>query len=41
MSDQVRVYEIAEEVGETIAEVISKASDLNINLVSPIKRSSF
>lgn len=35
MSDQVRVYEIAEEVGETIAEVISKASDLNINLVSP------
>lgn len=35
MSDQVKVYEIAEEVGTTSAEVISKASDLNINLVSP------
>ena len=35
MEDKVRVYEVAEESGSTSAEVIAKASDLNIALKSP------
>jgi len=41
MSDNVRVYEIAEEAGATSAEVITKAKDLNIELKSPQSPVSF
>lgn len=41
MDDKVRVFEIAEEVGATSSEVIKKAKDLNINLVSPQSTVSF
>ena len=41
MSDNVRVYEIAEEAGATSAEVIKKAKDLNIELKSPQSPVSF
>lgn len=35
MSDKVRVYEIAEEMGTSSSEVIIKAKDLRFNLKSP------
>jgi translation initiation factor IF-2 len=41
MSDNVRVYEIADETGSTSAEVIQKAKDLNIELKSPQSTVSF
>mgnify|MGYP000016100635 FL=1 len=41
MSDNVRVYEIAEEAGATSAEVITKAKDLSIELKSPQSTVSF
>jgi len=41
MSDKVRVYEIAEEVGSTSAEVISEAKKLKIKLKSPQSAVSF
>ena len=41
MSDNVRVYEIAEEAGATSAEVIAKAKDLKIELKSPQTTVSF
>ncbi len=41
MSDKVRVYEIAEEVGSTSAEVISEAKKLKIELKSPQSAVSF
>lgn len=41
MSDNVRVYEIAEEAGATSAEVIAKAKDLKIDLKSPQSAVSF
>jgi len=41
MSDNVRVYEIAEEAGATSAEVIAKSRDLGIELKSPQSSVSF
>lgn len=41
MSDNVRVYEIADETGATSAEVITKAKDLSIELKSPQSTVSF
>jgi len=41
MSDNVRVYEIAEEAGATSSEVIAKACDLGIELKSPQSAVSF
>ena len=41
MSDNVRVYEIAEEAGASSNEVISKAKDLGIELKSPQTNVSF
>ena len=41
MSDNVRVYEIAEEAGASSAEVITKAKDLGIELKSPQSAVSF
>ncbi len=41
MSDNVRVYEIAEEAGASSNEVITKAKDLGIELKSPQSAVSF
>ena len=41
MSDNVRVYEIAEEAGASSNEVIAKAKDLVIELKSPQTAVSF
>ena len=41
MSDNVRVYEIAEEAGASSSEVIAKAKDLGIELKSPQTAVSF
>ena len=41
MSDNVRVYEIAEEAGASSTEVIAKAKDLGIELKSPQTAGSF
>jgi 5-methylcytosine-specific restriction enzyme B len=41
MSDKVRVYEIAEEIDATSAEVINKAKDLGFELKSPQSAVSF
>ena len=41
MSDNVRVYEIAEEAGASSNEVISKAKDLGVELKSPQSTVSF
>ena len=41
MSDNVRVYEIAEEAGASSNEVITKAKDLGVELKSPQSTVSF